>query len=337
MSALLWLGVVVVAVCAISAWTAVAMTERASRGEIGPWFWWVDLPATLPAQAVMVSLLLACVSVAMRRTCSSVAFGVVVAALLAAMVSAPRLGRSASDDVVRVLIYNANTASGRIDDKDAMLIESDADVLVVLETPTALVDRFEAGHGARELYPYGWLPGYSWSGYPVILSRLPTEPRKLEGMDDLRRIRDRLWAHHYRLEVVHSPGGSFVLVQLHARSPRRPARWRAGLAQLLEAADLVREAGERTGLPVVVAGDFNSPPTGVRSRAFARRSGLVRAKPVFRLGGSYPSGLPAEFGVAIDGVFASPGVGVRSWRVLGSAGSDHRAVVVGLDMSGYSP
>ena len=47
-------------------------------------------------------------------------------------------------------------------------------------------------------------------------------------------------------------------------------------------------------------------------------------------GGSFPSSLPAVLGLAIDGVYASPGVGVKSWRTIGSAGSDHRAVVVDL-------
>ena len=336
-SVVLWFGVCVGGVGAASAWGAMLAAGRASRGEIGLWFWWVDLLASLAAQAAMLMLVLVCVSAVLRRWRASAVSGAVLLVLMAAVVSVPRLERTDSEEVVRVLAYNANTASGKIDEKDALLTSSGADVMLILETPTALVDRYEAGLGVRKSHPFGWLPGYSWSGYPVILSRFAVEPRRLAGLAEVLRIRDRLWAHRYRLEIVHAPGGSFVLVQVHARSPRRPARWRAGLDQLLDAADLVREAGAATGLPVVVAGDFNSPPTGVRSRAFARRSGLVRAKPALRLGGSYPSGLPAMFGVAIDGVFASPGVRVRSWRVLGSAGSDHRAVAVELGFEGHSP
>lgn len=228
------------------------------------------------------------------------------------------------------MVYNAHTRSGQLEAKNELLAGSDADVAVVLEVSMPLMRSYIDGEGFRATHKYGRLPKSEWSGGPAILSRIPVEPVGSDLDARLRTVQRDLWDHLYRIEIVHAPVGSFALIQAHARSPRRPTRWKYGMNQLLELADIVGRVEEITELPVVVVGDFNSPPTSVRARAFADRSGLVRAKPAYRMGGSFPSSVPASLGLAIDGVYASPGVRVKSWKTIGSAGSDHRAVVVDL-------
>lgn len=319
----------------MNTWLPVLFAGAAAEGELGRWFWAFDLLASLSAQGAYAILVLCLLAVCLRRFACGVVFALSLAALVALPLSEQRLIWAGSGSVeVRVLVYNSHTYSDHVDEKHALLTESDVDIAVVLETSTGMMNSLIKGEGFRKSHPHGWLPNSKWSGCPAVMSRHPVEPGGSVLSDRLRAVRRDLWDHICRLEIVHAPGGSFALIQAHARSPRSASRWSAGLDQLLEFADIVRRVEELTGLPVVVAGDFNSPPTGVRARAFAIRSGLRRAKPATKLGGSFPSSAPAFSGLAIDGVYASPGVRVTSWEVVGSAGSDHRGVVVGLDLGG---
>lgn len=333
MTSLCWVVAMLSVVFALIAWSPLYFARSASGAGLGPWYWSLDVIASLASQGAFVVLVACLVVLAIRRFVCAGVLGVVIVGLVVMPLSEPRLGRSKpSPSDVRLLVYNSHTYSNDIELKHAMLGDLDVDIAVVLETSTGMMDTLIRGEGFRRTHPYGWLPRSKWSGCPAVMSRFPVEPDESALADQLRVIRRELWDHLYRLEIVHAPSGSFALVQAHARSPRHAKRWEVGLDQLLDLADIVGRIEEVTGLPVVVAGDFNSPPTSVRARAFAIRSGLVRAKPAMRPGGTFPSWLPGWAALAIDGVYASPGVKVTSWEVVGSAGSDHRGVVVTLSM-----
>ena len=320
--AIVWLGLV---------WSPVVFASSAAKGMLGEWYWAVDLCASLAAQSVVgVVVVLVAVSALRRRVCAGVV-GCVLVGLLALPMSEPRLASAPGDaEAVRLLVYNSHTQSNDVELKNALLSGAGVDVAVVLEISTGMMRSYIAGRGFRATHGFGMLPRSEWSGCPAILSRFEVEPHESELGRQLRKARRDLWDHLYRIEVVHAPTGSFVLIQAHARSPRRPERWAYGLGQLRQLATIVGEVREITGLPIVVAGDFNSPPTSVRARAFADLSGLVRAKPAYALSGSFPAATPSWAALAIDGVYASPGVRVKSWEPIGSAGSDHRAVVIEL-------
>jgi endonuclease/exonuclease/phosphatase (EEP) superfamily protein YafD len=109
--------------------------------------------------------------------------------------------------------------------------------------------------------------------------------------------------------------------------PGRVDRWRAEL-------DAVRDAAAAdTRTPTVLAGDFNA---GQDHAAFRRilDTGLRDAA---RLAGSHrtpswPSPTTPGFGTQIDHVLVSEDFTVHDARFLDIAGSDHRAVVVGLTL-----
>ncbi|GAB5497575.1 MAG: hypothetical protein Phyf2KO_26550 [Phycisphaerales bacterium] len=332
LSTVCWVAASLGVLFALNSWLPAVFAGAAAEGDLGLWFWAFDVLASLSAQGAYLMLVLCVLVVFLRRFGCGIAFALSLAVLVVLPHSEKRLSRAAdTSSEVRVLVYNSHTYSDHVDEKHALLTEADVDVAVVLETSTGMMDSLIRGEGFRVSHPYGWLPNSKWSGCPAVMSRYPVEPAGSGLSGRLRVVRRDLWDHICRLEIVHAPGGSFALIQAHARSPRSASRWSAGLDQLLEFADIVRRVEELTGLPVVVAGDFNSPPTGVRARAFAIRSGLRRAKPATKLGGTFPAVAPVLLGLAIDGVYASPGVRVTSWEVVGSAGSDHRGVVVGLD------
>ncbi len=330
--ALSWAIAIASALWAIVVWSPAFLVGRAAEGDIWGWYWIVDVIAALASPSVALLAVLVLVSAICRRWVATGLVLVSTAAVLALPLSVDRLERapkSASD--LRLLTYNSWTGSKDISAKEAMFREADADVIAILEPSLALAERYVWGGGVLDGYASGWKPEAAWGSCPFLMTRLGVVSHDAQSAE-LRSIRRRLWDHFYRLEIVRTPTGDVAVVQVHARSPRGPDRWMAGLTQLLMVADIVRELEAHTGLPIVVVGDFNSPPSGLRARAFARRSGLVRAKPALWLGGSYPSWAPSVLSLSIDDVYASPGVRVSGWRVLGSAGSDHRAVIVDLSL-----
>lgn len=327
LSAAAWLIAAGALAWTLAVWMPLALAHTASRGEIGDWAWIIDLCASLASQSVPPLACAALVAAALRRWPPALLTAAACAAVAALPLSEPRLPRATTTGpTLRVLTYNAKTGSGHLDAKAELVRSANADALVLLEPPLDWVHLYLAGGGGLDNYHTGWRPTGAWSGCPLLLSKHPVDEHSIA----LAPLRRKLWDHFYRLEILRTPAGPVALIQAHARSPRRPARWRTGLEQLLLLADAVKELQERTGLPVIVAGDFNSPPTGLRARAFALRSGLIRAKPMAIATGTFPAWLPSWAGVAIDDLYASPGITLVSWKVTGSAGSDHRAVIVEL-------
>lgn len=167
-------------------------------------------------------------------------------------------------------------------------------------------------------------------------------------------------ARHIIAGVVERPrerGGEFGVIAVHPRSPRSEARWRVGNA-ITEATGLLAARMNAAGLEVVVLADLNSTPTGYRSGLLASEAGLRRAKPLFALTGTYPSewspprngagagpggggggggrawSLPAPWpaSIAIDDAMVSRGVDVRGWEAGPFLSSDHRVVLVELEI-----
>ena len=87
-----------------------------------------------------------------------------------------------------------------------------------------------------------------------------------------------------------------------------------------------------TGLPVIVAGDFNSAPTGSAHRVFGRSSGLGTWRTLLGRG-TWPAWAPPALGLPIDRVWASGEVRLRAARVGPRFRSDHRPIVVDLLIS----
>jgi|GEM_PF-1776552 len=321
-----WAAAVCVLLWACVVWLPIVFAGRAAAGELGRWFWALDVCASLASQSLAVVVLLGVVLAVLRRWFAAGAVLIAGGVVFVLPLSEPRLAPAQTGaESIRIVIYNAKTSSGQADSKNELLLSAGADIVAVLESPMEFVERY-LGHEMLDGYASVWRPKGPWYGCPILVSRHPMR----EHEQELAEIRHRLWDHLYLLEIVRAPMGDVAVVLMHARSPRRPWRWASGLEQLGEAADIVREIGEVTGLPVVVVGDFNSTPTSVRGRAFADRSGLVRAKPALQPGGTFPSLVPSFAGLAIDGMYASPGVRVARWEPIGSAGSDHRALVVEL-------
>ena len=303
--------------------------------------WEVDLVANLTAQCAVGAAALALWWLVRRKWAR---MGVALAALalaLAGVISAPRAGRAGAPPdgarVVRVMTMNAYAWNRDPSGLMALLENTGADVVTIFEPPLEMLQGLRTSELLKSKFPHRHLPEHAEAGSRVMLSRWPAERLRRREVDPGAAEPAGDWRYHGRSWRIEAPS-PFVLSMMHPESPRTRVRWRQGnedVALLKYAFDSIIVP---QGLPVVVAGDFNSTPTGWRSRELTRLTGLRRSKAWWTPAGTWPawSFWPAR--VAIDDVMVSPGVGVIDWRPeaqppsgrRGVRNSDHVPVMVEL-------
>lgn len=236
-------------------------------------------------------------------------------------------GRAARSEgggrVLGVLQCNTQTGGATPDEVLALVRESGAGIVALTEASGGVLDRLRIDPEMLLRYPYRDVPPWRLTNTRLILSKWPLEPLLVRPdlpAGDLRR--------GLRLVRVLHEDGPFVVLVFHPRSPRTPARWRAGNGLLEVAIETVRERAP--GEPLVVLADLNSTPTGGRSRRLVSALGVARCKPMLVFDGTYPAALPWPLRAAIDDAWVSDEWRVAAWRTLGVSGSDHRAVEVEL-------
>jgi endonuclease/exonuclease/phosphatase (EEP) superfamily protein YafD len=289
-----------------------------------------DLIAQVTAQALVVAAALGAWWLARRHLAPAV---VVLVSALGALVFAVLPGRVLTNnggvgagEPVRVLVFNALAQNERREAVRDAVVHADADVVALLEAPAWLIEELRAGGEWRERYPHYFVSDRANAGFKVVMSRWAQH-----DATTLREGAQRTAVDGLRQMVLDRPGGAFAFTMIHPHSPRSPGRWARGNEHLDGFARRTREHVP-PGMPHVAAGDLNATPTGSRSRRLARDLGLRRAKPLFTPAGTMPAWAPWPFSLAIDDAVVSSDVGVVGWRAVGGTGSDHRAVIVDLDV-----
>jgi endonuclease/exonuclease/phosphatase (EEP) superfamily protein YafD len=128
--------------------------------------------------------------------------------------------------------------------------------------------------------------------------------------------------------VATLPGGLRLFgVHTAAPVPGQVVAWQRDLE------DLVAPAC-RAGTPAIVAGDLNATTDQGAFRTAS--AGCVDALETLGSGttATFPTNLPRWFGVQIDHVLTTGGVGVQDAEVLDVPGTDHRAVLARLSLPG---
>ncbi len=242
---------------------------------------------------------------------------------------APPIGPGATPEGferIRIVHYNAFGPATRTDaDFARWLREIDPEIVVLVDAPWAystaqtwIPDRFP-----HRIEPE---PGRAWPY--VILSRFPLEDAGVAPFSEATQF--SFVAR--RSVVARLPGGGRVMITaMNPASPRSPSDWRLALSVVRRDGPLIRAWRERTNLPVIVAGDFNSAPTGRVHRTFARESGLIGWSPAVGAG-TWPSWLSPWLSVPIDRFWSSPDVRLRTLRIAPRFRSDHRAIVGEFDV-----
>lgn len=303
--------------------TATPFLAAASAWLAAPMDWRIDLVANFSAQAALLTIAPAIAFLLLKQWR---ALGVVgVAFLLYAGALVPgRAERSDAPASLRVLVFNPLNSNATPEAAIDAVLAADADVVVLVETPPEMVHATWAGGRLHEAYPWvvhrGSTPEQRIS-HRALMCRWPIRRTDGRALDDP--------VEGVTSVIAETPAGPVGLVATHPFSPRTPVRWRGGLEECRQAGRAAKALADR-GLPVVVLGDLNSTPSGLYSRTIRAPARLGRAKPLGIARGTYPASWRWPLVVSLDDALVSPGVAVRSWRPLPSAGSDHAPVLIEL-------
>jgi len=313
----------------ISIAVACACTVPAFAWVVAPLGWVFDLVACGTPQLTVLCGFAGAWFVIRRRLVAAAVCVVGVASGLAGTLPGRSLATARASDTVSLLVYNAHVENRAPERAHALLRDTPVDVVVLIEPSAALLDAIRGDAELMDRLPSRWLPERAGPGFMVVLSAWPQRSGK-----DWTDGPGGSVVRGMRVMVIERPGGPFALLAIHPDSPRTPGRWRSGNETVEDATAHVRDRLVPLGLPVVVAGDLNTSPTGARARALRRGTGLRQAKPLSVLAGTYPGSWPWPFSLAIDDALVSDGIGVAGWRTLDRAGSDHAPVLIHLVIPG---
>nr|WP_323448824.1 endonuclease/exonuclease/phosphatase family protein [Streptomyces sp. YSPA8] len=221
--------------------------------------------------------------------------------------------------LARIDVLTSNVEYGQGTDALVATVERERPDLVFVQECDVPCARALGGRLSRAEYPHREVvEGYGADG-SAILSRYPL--RKAPGIEGSLAMP----------AAVAEIAGREVRVQLVHPLPPIPGMvgdWRRELDRIRD-----RVAGMKD-TPAIVAGDFNATPdhAGFRRildagdlRSSATLAGASRTP-------SWPSMVGRPLGAQIDHVLVSPDFSVRSARFLELADTDHRALLVRLDL-----
>jgi endonuclease/exonuclease/phosphatase (EEP) superfamily protein YafD len=269
----------------------------------GEWAWWLDLLANFPLQYAVLFLALAVGQVIMRQR---VAWGSLalcgVNLALAGPVLIPRATppTSCKGPIARGVVANVNARSGDPARVRALLRETEADLVVLLE-----VDHHWLGEMA------GWTQ--------VVVTRSDEFSLALHTRHLIHRV-DILTLGGVPAVVaeVGITEGRVTVVGTHPVPPGGSSRSALRNEHLEQLARIVR------GLkgPILVLGDLNATPSSPHFRRFVSASELAPARAL----PTWPSFL-GPVGIPLDHVLYR-GLCIRDVRLGPRVGSDHLPLVV---------
>jgi endonuclease/exonuclease/phosphatase (EEP) superfamily protein YafD len=244
--------------------------------------------------------------------------------------------QSESPRTISIIVFNAHGQHEAMTPFARILEREQPDVVAIVELHTVSARYLLSLGEIGAMYPFTSLVRSNEPWPAVLLSRHPMhrlefDQNQASGGESSKPELPFLFPVH-RSYRVDSPAGRFVFSAMHLTSPRTPSAWRQGNRQLGSAIRLINDNLLPIGCPVIFAGDFNSTPTGARHRRLAQETSLHPANSLGRFSGTWPSALPGLLRLALDQVWVSQPVQTVSVRVLEPSGSDHRPLLVVLDL-----
>lgn len=274
-----------------------------------------------------VGLLIA--SAASRRwRCASINAAALLLFLAAMMgFNIPTRARSAADGpVLRVMTVNIHHASRQLPRIAAEIKASRADI-VCLQEANSEGGGPDPGRALERLLP-GWDCVYS--GELAVFSRFRILDREVYWRPGFLRpfLRARISARGMKLNVAVAHLATALGGQSLSRHQGSLPDYIDGAARIRskQVSDLMAYTRSLPG-PVVVAGDFNTPPRGLLYRRMSSRFADSFRRAGWGFGYTYRSDLPV---MRIDYIWAGEGMAPISAETLSISGSDHKAVTADL-------
>jgi endonuclease/exonuclease/phosphatase (EEP) superfamily protein YafD len=288
-------------------------------GLAGGWFWLFDVFANFRWQYLIVSVVVCALAAACRRRRLLALAGPTLllnALLIGQLAWHPRVSTAAlaNDFSLRVVSLNVHTSNP---DKQAVLdylLQSDADVVLLLEVDQAWIAALAT---LQASYPYQLSEPRSDNFGIALFSRVPWQQAGVIKLGDGTRP-------SVEMRMAHQ-GRELVIIGTHPLPPAGSDWARSRDAQLAALADHVQQISA----PVLVVGDFNATPwsTGMRratSGTLGFRSLAAPWNPTWEV--------RSIFAIPIDHALCTAPLVITSRSVGPDVGSDHRPleIVLGL-------
>jgi endonuclease/exonuclease/phosphatase (EEP) superfamily protein YafD len=197
--------------------------------------------------------------------------------------------------------------------------EAHPDILVLQELTEEWLDQTQ---GFVASYPYyKTVPRPAGAGM-ALFSRYPLEAAAVLTLDAS--------THTALLAQLNIEGAAVSLLCLHPPTPVSPDKFLNRNRQFTEAASILRSAKGHG----ILIGDLNTTMWSPYFKRLARDSGLRDARLGFGLRPSWPLPLPAFLQLPIDHCLVSDGVSVSGISTGRRTGSDHRPLIVDLQLQG---
>ncbi len=299
----------------------------------------LDMIAQLsPQLSILLGVLSLIAALAHRRTRRCGIEGLAACALVltisfiqysSARAGADPIGR---DPNLRVVTFNGQGGSAGVDYEGftSWLLEQNADLVCVVEAPARFL---VSDDWIQDTYPYRIRPDSTWRWPIVLLSKHPFERVKLAPTDEIVR---HSFVRIRSMLVEFEADRQLLFTAMHQPSPRSRESWERGKREALRDARLLSDYRAETGVPIILAGDFNATPQGASFRLFARETGFRGASSVLGAQGSWPASAPRRFSLPIDHVWVTEEIQLVAAESGPDFGSDHRPVRVDL-LLGVNP
>ncbi len=294
--------------------------------------WRFDLIASLLAQVTLAALVLGLWQAAFQRWIWAALFLIAATTSGSWMLRAPRADRTTEataregHHALRILTMNVHSHNRSTEPILALIAESDADIVVMVESSWFLMKALTDSEPIRQRYPHRFGLESRNYGQIMVLSRYPGSDRfGTEATPDL----ENHWG--FRAGFLDINGTPLRFAAVHAPSPRTETTWGYGKATFNRLATHFDRKGSAVGeggIQTVLVGDLNCTPTNARTNHVHDTLGLNRAKPLGVWDGTFPSNLPWFARSSIDGAFVSDGVLITNWQTVEIPGSDHLGVVL---------
>lgn len=237
----------------------------------------------------------------------------------------PRVLGADSTADLRVFVANLNVQNHRYADVIAQIQEEQPDVVVVMEVDQPWVDQLNT-MGDRFPYAYGKPNPYNLG--LMVYSRYPFQNPSIQEFGTDKNVSVVTDFTIQRQTVS--------LVATHPLPPLRASYFHARNRQL----DLAGQYIQALNHPAIAVGDFNTTPWSPYFKRFQRQTRLWDARKGFGIlptwtpipYGNVPRLLAPLFALPIDHCLVSPNLRIINLRTGADTGSDHRPLIVDIDI-----
>jgi endonuclease/exonuclease/phosphatase (EEP) superfamily protein YafD len=283
---------------------------------MGRLFWAFDWFSLMQERYTFLAVLLA-LPLAFKRDWRWFSIALAVALLNTALMVPylPTAQPMPEDRQARILMYNLYYQNDDLPASIAEIKKHNPDVIFLMEYSFDIQSKIE---GEFEEYPYRLIEPSRMTMGLVVFSKIPLERANVQ-----RREETRIPVFDVQFNIARQPVN---FVAGHSWPPL--PQW--GALNRAQTREVIRVAEERSqsGLPLIVAGDFNHTQWSGILTEMQDRAQVQDARHGFGLSLTHKGGW--LYGLSLDHIFVSDQIQVVNFYTSDMAGSDHTPLILDL-------